>query len=127
MPFAGIADARQRMLNAVSSPLPLELVDQVLDYASYWAHSSITVEWDKIVPKMTNNDSGSISDKIYMRTLPLAVYGTQGDVVLTEKHWTDGEAFHLGAKDSKMKYWFPSRGKHPCRVIEFNLWSSDQG
>jgi len=109
----------------VSKPLPLELIDQILDYASYWAHSSVTVDWDKIIP-----DSEMVEDKMYVRTLPLAVYGTQGDVVLT-KQWKSGsQEFRLGVEDdedSETRDWLPPRGEHPCRMIEFNLWSSDQG
>jgi len=115
----------------VSRPLPVELIDQILDDASYWPHSSVTLEWDAVAA------SGTVSEKqdnMYMRTLPFAIYGTEGDVSLTQEHVRSVgldavEPFHLGMQNSEAERtkWLPPRGGNPCRKIAFQLWSEDQG
>ncbi|KIM83435.1 hypothetical protein PILCRDRAFT_69475 [Piloderma croceum F 1598] len=84
----------------ISRPLPVELIDQILDDASYWPHSSVTLEWDMLTP-----GNAEVQDGMYMRTLPFAVYGTEGNITLTQEHVEH----------------------YPCRKIVFQLWSQDQG
>ena len=120
----------------VSKPLPLELIDQILDEASYWPHSSITLVWPESVPYEKKKPSGTgglfFEDKMYMRTLPFAVYGTEGDMTLTKEDLVESatESFSIGmenGEEAKLGKWLPPRGEHPCRKIVFQLWSKDQG
>ncbi|KAG1754645.1 hypothetical protein EDB19DRAFT_1844684 [Suillus lakei] len=100
-----------------SIPLPDELIDDIIDAASYWAlHIS-----DMLLPMPNGN-----SDMMYMRTLPLAVYGTEGDFLL-DKENLQGEGFVLGGlPPAELEWAAPTRAK-PFRKIEFQLWSHDQG
>lgn len=52
-------------------PLCRELVDVILDEACYWAHSTVEVEY----PVRANIWNGK--DHMYLRTLPLAIPGTE--------------------------------------------------
>jgi hypothetical protein len=122
----------------VSRPLPLELIDQILDDALYWPHSSVTLEWDILTPGNAEDSTSGVNstqDRMYMRTLPFAVYGTEGDITLTHEHvgrvgLGSVEPFHLGIpndEEAESAQWLPPRGEYPCRKIVFQLWSEDQG
>lgn len=101
-----------------SIPLPDELIDNIIDAASYWAHTSLTVNGHTIVR--------ADGEQIYMRTLPLGVYGTEGDFLL-DKENLQGEEFVLGGlPPTELEWAAPARVK-PFRKIEFQLWSHDQG
>lgn len=100
-----------------SIPLPDEIVDDIIDAASYWAHTSLTVN-GRIVARPDG-------DKMYMRTLPLAVYGTEGDFLLDKGNLQD-EGFVLGGLPIELEWAAPTCVK-PFRKIEFQLWSHDQG
>ncbi|KAH7909758.1 hypothetical protein BJ138DRAFT_1136435 [Hygrophoropsis aurantiaca] len=84
--------------------LPIELIDGILDEASYWPHSSLTIAWRDSVPSQRRNSGG---DKMYMRTLPLAIYGTDINIALPARRQYGGE--------------------YPARKVIFELWSKDQG
>jgi len=67
-----------------------------------------------------------------MRTLPLGIPGTEGDFSLVEDNLKDGGAAWMknlileeedGPSCSKLTSTLP----YPCRKIEFQLWSHDQG
>lgn len=125
------------LFGRVSKPLPIEIIDQILDDASYWAHSSVALKWKKKVP----GPDDIVQDKMIMRLLPFAVCGTDGDITLTkdqceEVNWNDLEKYDIGSEDEgeennhaegRSLNWLHPRGEHPCRKIEFNLWSHDQG
>ncbi|KAG2157216.1 hypothetical protein DEU56DRAFT_9150 [Suillus clintonianus] len=100
-----------------SIPLPDELVDDIIDAACYWAHSSITVDRSAVV---------HAGDMMYMRTLPLAVYNTEGDFLLEERGLLE-EGFVLGGLPPTELKWVPPTLAKPFRKIEFQLWSHDQG
>ncbi|KAG1827180.1 uncharacterized protein BJ212DRAFT_1310723 [Suillus subaureus] len=101
-----------------SISLPDELIDDIIDAASYWAHTSLTVNGHIV--------ACADGDKMYMRTLPLAVYGTEGDFLL-DKENLQGEGFVLGGlPPTELEWAAPTRAK-PFRKIEFQLWSHDQG
>jgi hypothetical protein len=101
-----------------SVPLPDELIDDIIDAASYWAHTSLTVDGHTV--------AYAEGDKMYMRTLPLAVCGTEGDFLL-DKENLQGEGFVLGGLPStELEQAAPTRAK-PFRKVEFQLWSHDQG
>ncbi|KAG2349771.1 hypothetical protein BDR05DRAFT_252928 [Suillus weaverae] len=102
----------------LSIPLPDELIDDIIDAASYWAHTSLTVNGSIV--------AHADHDKIYMRTLPLAVYGTEGDFLLDREN-LQGEGFVLSwLPPTELEWAAPIRAK-PFRKIEFQLWSHDQG
>lgn len=119
-------------------PLPVELIDQILDDAEYWARASLELEWDDEVPKTREVADGEVrstefvKNAMYMRTLPFAVYGTEGDVKLTKA--TEATELHLLGMDGTAqcaeamgRTWIPPRGGAPARKIEFQLDSQDQG
>lgn len=124
----------------VSSPLPIELVDEILDLAEYWAHGSVSLLWRDIIPGSRRDDGeyGKIkSDKMYMRLPPLGMYGTDNDLIVDRDHdhtaalgdlYKSDELRGLfGKGKSQKKIWASPRGEHPCRKIMFDIWSHDQG
>lgn len=99
-----------------SPPLPVELVDDILDRAEYWARSSITLQWPDTIPGV-RRDGGNeqiMSDKMYMRMPPLGMVG----VDLVEGYSTSrlSQEVHNNI-----------RSEHPCRKIVFDIRSHDQG
>jgi hypothetical protein len=112
------------------SKLPPELIDRIIEDASYWPHSSVYFERPFTVPFGHVRDGRSIEDAMYMRTLPLGIRGTEGDLRLLPKDFGhDGAActavLELGGPDDHS--WSAPTLLHPCRKIEFQLWSHDQG
>lgn len=112
------------LFTVVSHPLPIELVDQILDEAEYWAHSSVEVE---------DEDSVSISgNKMYMRTMPFALPGTEGDLKVAGTAYV-GALYRragIGAVEvgrAKGMAWLPPRGRNLARKIAFQIESKDQG
>ncbi|KAH7884116.1 hypothetical protein F5I97DRAFT_1813469 [Phlebopus sp. FC_14] len=93
--------------------LPKELVDIILDYASYWTHSSLT-----LVKTASIADGGYM----YLRTLPLAFPNTEGNFIVSNQ-----ELHGSSARSGKLVMRNGLSGTHPCRRIEFQLWSHDQG
>ncbi|KAH7905153.1 hypothetical protein BJ138DRAFT_1165272 [Hygrophoropsis aurantiaca] len=115
------------IFSQTSPPLPIELIDQIIDDASYWPHSSITLTKSAIVP---NYRTGGIQDEMYMRTLPLAVPGVEGSIALSGTEAEDEKSIALGlveGGDPTNGKWLPPRGENPARKIVFKLWSKDQG
>ncbi|KAI6151604.1 hypothetical protein BKA82DRAFT_1001610 [Pisolithus tinctorius] len=98
-------------------PLPYELVDIILDEVCYWAHSTVTVKYPACA------DSWYSPDHMYMRTLPLAIPGTEGDFVFSPQ---EPKEIRLGAGLERSNLSLYHR-LHPCRRIVFELWSHDQG
>jgi hypothetical protein len=127
----------RRYFTLIPQPLPKELVDDILDLASYWAHTSLTFEE---IQSVTARDA-SIVESMYMRALPLAFPNTAGDFTLSARE--------NNSKDPKRKTYTLLREQdptsdefiamapsgqpsnpiaaHPCRKIVFQLWSHDQG
>ncbi|KAH7925690.1 hypothetical protein BV22DRAFT_1128833 [Leucogyrophana mollusca] len=114
----------------IPKPLPVELIDLIIDDASYWPHSSITLDQTRTVPDPRHRKA---KDEMYMRTLPLAVPGVEGHISLMGREVEDGaavKAFVLGMDEGGESYggrWLPPRGEHPCKKIVFQLWSKGQG
>ncbi|KAI5984742.1 hypothetical protein EDC04DRAFT_3149938 [Pisolithus marmoratus] len=98
------------------TPLPTQLVDTILDEAGYWAHSTVTVEY----PACANASNWDSADHMYMRTLPLAIPGTEGDFVFSPQ---EPKQIRLGTGPDLSLY----HRLHPCRRIVYDLWSHDQG
>jgi len=98
----------------------MELVNRIIDDASYWPHSSVTLEsrLDLIPPY----------NKMFMRTLPIGVPGTEGDFSLVRDDFKQNGAawtkkLRLGKADD------PSCSTtllHPCRKVELQFWCRDQ-
>ncbi|KAI6126379.1 hypothetical protein EDD16DRAFT_1825728 [Pisolithus croceorrhizus] len=101
----------------LKKPLCYELVDIILDEACYWAHSTVEVEY----PASADPSIGQ--DRMYLRTLPLAMPGTEGDFVFSPQ---DVKDIRLGPGPGRSNLSVHSR-LHPCRLIVFELWSHDQG
>ncbi|KAH7909751.1 hypothetical protein BJ138DRAFT_1195983 [Hygrophoropsis aurantiaca] len=121
-------------------------------------------------PDIPLNFRSTATDRMHIRTLPLAVRGAEGNFSYWESEFGQGmpkiweengrDEIHedkmkqtrrtrreLCADDEKVagqislggnprtdhdselhaKRWLPPRGKNPCRMIEFQLWSKDQG
>jgi len=112
------------------SKLPAELVDRIVEDASYWPHSSVYFEHPFTVPLRHARNGRKVEDVMYMRTLPLGIRGTEGDLRFLPKDFGhDGAActavLELGGPDDHS--WSAPTLLHPCRKIEFQLWSHDQG
>ena len=111
------------------SKLPAELVDRIVEDASYWPHSSVYFERPFTVPLRHARNGRKVEDVMYMRTLPLGIRGTEGDLRFLPKDFGhDGAActavLELGGPDDHS--WSAPTLLHPCRKIEFQLWSHDQ-
>jgi len=62
-----------------------------------------------------------------MRTLPLGIHGTGGNFSLVENDLRDsGAAWTKKLRVGGLSWPTPTL-LHPCRKIEFQLWSHDQG
>ena len=102
----------------------MELVNRIIDDASYWPHSSVYLERPLTVCSYDPD-----VDKMYMRTLPLCIPGTEGDFSLVKDDFKENGAawtkkLTLGKADDPL---FSRTLLHPCRKIEFQLWSHDGG
>ncbi|OAX33461.1 hypothetical protein K503DRAFT_748708 [Rhizopogon vinicolor AM-OR11-026] len=116
-----------RVKTYLQSKLPPELVDGIIDDASYWPHSSVNFERPFTLPFF--KDGRRVGDAMYMRTLPLGIRGTEGDFSFTEQDFMNGPSWlkklRLGGPDDLS--WSTPSLSYPCRKIEFQLWSHDQG
>ncbi|KAG2342618.1 hypothetical protein BDR05DRAFT_963820 [Suillus weaverae] len=106
----------------------MELIDRIIDDASYWPHSTIYIERPITVPAY--RDGKRTEDGIYIRSLPLGIHGTEGDFRLVEQDFEDGGAawekkWRIGGLDDALPS-APMLSSHPCRKIEFQLWTHDQ-
>jgi hypothetical protein len=115
-----------RVKRYLQSQFPAKFVDRIIDDASYWPHSSIHLERPLTV--IVQQDGKN--DVMYIRTLPLGIRGTEGDFSLVEKDLKDNGAawtkkLRVGGADGPS--WSTPTLPHPCRKIEFQLWSHDQG
>ncbi|KAJ8580918.1 hypothetical protein M405DRAFT_19531 [Rhizopogon salebrosus TDB-379] len=112
----------------LQSKLPTELVDRIIEDASYWPHSSISLERPFVVSFF--KDGRMAEDGMYMGTLPIGIHGAEGDhKLLPEDFCQDGAAWTaalaLGEPDDHS--WSAPTLLRPCRKIEFQFWSSAQG
>ena len=104
----------------MQSAFPMELVNRIIDDASYWPHSSVTLEW--------RLKGFCLYDTMFMRTLPIGVPGTEGDFSFVGDDFNQNGAawtkkLTLGKADN------PSCSTtllHPCRKVEFQFWCRDQ-
>ncbi|KAG2135128.1 hypothetical protein DEU56DRAFT_399535 [Suillus clintonianus] len=108
--------------------LPAELIDRIIDDACYWAHSTVYIGRPFTVP-IYRNGKRSV-DGVYIRSLPLGIRGTEGDIRLVEEDFEDGgvaweKKLQLGGLDDASSS-APTLSSHPCRKIEFQLWCHDQ-
>jgi hypothetical protein len=76
----------------LQSKLPTELVDRIIEDASYWPHSSISLERPFVVSFF--KDGRMAEDGMYMGTLPIGIHGAEGDhKLLPEDFCQDGAAW----------------------------------
>ncbi|KAI9762849.1 MAG: hypothetical protein M4579_000202 [Chaenotheca gracillima] len=99
--------------------LPPELVDLVLDYASYWPHTVTSTKKALKASGGHSNGGGQEghANKICLTTPPLG---------LPLPPSVDGDDLAESTSGS-VQEWIPPRGEHPCRKIVFELSSHDQG
>ncbi|KAI9671232.1 MAG: hypothetical protein M1829_004639 [Trizodia sp. TS-e1964] len=108
--------------------LPIEIVDLILDQACYWASTSVSSSTGVVA---TGARRG-VGDRLVLRTLPL---GYCGDGI--QEHEVGSEhmvvrKLHIPTKTldrvpELADTVVPPRGAHPCRKIEFDIVSHDQG
>ncbi|KAG1855966.1 hypothetical protein F4604DRAFT_1590659, partial [Suillus subluteus] len=108
--------------------LPMELIDKIIDEASYWPHSTIYIERPTTVP--TYKEGKRSDEGIYIRTLPIGVHGTEGEFRFVEKDFEEGGAawekkLRIGGLDDALPS-APMLSTNPCRKIEFQIWTHDQ-
>jgi hypothetical protein len=108
--------------------LPAELIERIIDEGSYWPHSTVYIERPITLP--IYKDGKHSVDGIYIRSLPIGVHGTEGDFRLVEEDFEDGGAawekkLQIGGTDDTLPS-APMLSTHPCRKIEFQLWTHDQ-
>ncbi|OAX36822.1 hypothetical protein K503DRAFT_801725 [Rhizopogon vinicolor AM-OR11-026] len=109
-----------RLKRYLESKLPIELIDRIIDEASYWASSSVYLEPPSTVP--IRRDGKKKEYLLYLRTPPLGIHGTEGDFSFIGKDFEDGGA----AWTKKLLAGHPEDPSptisRPCRKIEFQLW-----
>ncbi|KAG1814316.1 uncharacterized protein BJ212DRAFT_1300631 [Suillus subaureus] len=108
--------------------LPMELIDRIIDEGCYWPHSTVYIERPITVPIYKDGKRSEVG--IYIRSLPIGVHGTEGDFRFVEKDFEDGGAawekkLRIGGLDDTLPS-APVLSTHPCRKIEFQLWTHDQ-
>lgn len=139
------------------SPLPLELIDAIIDLSEYWPHTTTKgfffpgqEEGDQNVNisrrEVTIRAGGLLENKFLLRTLPIGYLPSQGnnnDSSL-EIHPADQWKFSKqrpkplpkdreipqDATEEVLNEWVERsqiRGEHPCKKIVFHLRSHDQG
>jgi len=109
-----------RLKGLLLSKLPVELIDRIIDEASYWASSSVYLEHPP-TPRFCK-DGKKEGCMVYLRSLPLGISGTEGSVSLVEDDFREGGA----AWTKKLKVGCPEdsslMASRPCRKIVFQLW-----
>ncbi|KAI9706559.1 MAG: hypothetical protein M1836_003566 [Candelina mexicana] len=135
--IADVLKVRDILRNPIhGSYLPLEIIDLIIDHASYWPHT--TVEAHSLVAR--GGEPESASNVLCLRTWPLGAQELDEDMVPDWMNTTDSKWWNwrhwaaklgLTTKASNQKNdnptWVPPRGTHPCRKIVFELESHDQG
>lgn len=92
--------------------LPLEIIDMILDLASYWASATFT-------RRTPIRARGKLLENIViLRTMPLGLYCERK---------ADGSYQIHGSADPGSSTWAPPRGLSPFRKVEFHIKSHDQG
>ncbi|KAG2092647.1 uncharacterized protein F5147DRAFT_722013 [Suillus discolor] len=117
-----------RLKRYLQRKLPMELIERIIDEASYWPHSTLYIERPITVPLYREGKRSE--EGIFIRTLPLGVHGTEGEFRILEKDFEAGGAawerkLLLGRLDDTLPS-APMLSSHPCRKIEFQNWTHDQ-
>ncbi|KAI9719581.1 MAG: hypothetical protein M1812_003352 [Candelaria pacifica] len=116
--------------------LPLEIVDLIIDHASYWPHTTVTAY--SLVAVGGGRESAS--NVLCLRTWPLGAERLDAVKTLEEEQTEKGRWWNWDFWATKLRLtteadnqvkdeptWHPPRGTHPCRKIVFELKSHDQG
>lgn len=123
-----VADVLQVKRYLHQRELPVELIERIIDEGCYWPHSTIYIERPRTIP--VYREGKRYEGGIFIRTLPLGVRGTEGDFRIVEKDFEDGgtaweKKMQIGGLDDALPS-TPLSSSHPCRKIEFQLWTRDQ-
>ncbi|RGP68386.1 hypothetical protein FLONG3_8159 [Fusarium longipes] len=125
-----------RIMLTKGTKLPVDVVNIILDFAEYWAHSSNEVDFNlqHQNPLKVNGQSAS-EDKFVLRSYPVGLTGLQGRQALAEilaYDLTEAKPQKL-EKEHEKSYFdglanYPTpRLVHPVRKIVFSIRSKDQG
>ncbi|KAF7899710.1 hypothetical protein EAF00_004046 [Botryotinia globosa] len=139
------------------SPLPLELIDAIIDLSEYWPHTTTTglffpgqEEGDQNVnistQEVTIRAGGPLENKFLLRTLPIGYLPSQANnndsslEIHSEDQWKFSKQIPKplpkdreipeDATEEVFNEWAERsqiRGEHPCKKIVFHLRSHDQG
>jgi hypothetical protein len=93
--------------------LPAEIINIILDYASYWASATFQLDYP-----VQATGSTPFDDVLILRTIPLG---------LSHEENLDGSLHIHGPTKSEVATWAPPRGQNPFRKVEFRISSHDQG
>ncbi|KAK4227513.1 hypothetical protein QBC38DRAFT_477637 [Podospora fimiseda] len=120
------------MLNKAKG-LPIEIIDEVLDYAEYWPSHTVEVNFGEDTPEVVRGKTGfrddAPEDKFILRTPPLALRKRGGlplhrmplEPKMLAGEWSSEDFL------AKSKSPVSASSNHPCRRIVFTLVSHDQG
>ncbi|TGO90686.1 hypothetical protein BPOR_0055g00290 [Botrytis porri] len=139
------------------SPLPLELIDAIIDLSEYWPHTTTKgfffpgqEDGDQSLNisrrEVTIRAGGPLENKFLLRTLPIGYLPSPGNIKVSslEIHSEDQWKFSKqipkflpkdreipqDATEEVLTKWAERsqiRGEHPCKKIVFHLRSHDQG
>lgn len=133
----------------LSSKLPTELIDILLDLAEYWPHTSSILDMTTRVyhdhmrygsygrgPKTWWHNRSSTPEMrrewketgFVMRTPPLGLRCVQSDDrrKAYRQSWSASFARRNKNKDSEVSDWLPPRGRHPARAVLFEILSREE-
>ncbi|PCD46419.1 hypothetical protein AU210_001826 [Fusarium oxysporum f. sp. radicis-cucumerinum] len=125
-----------RIMLTKGKKLPPGVVDVILDFAEYWAHSSNEVDYiaEHSSPLRVNGQSPS-ENKFLLRSFPVGLTGIQGKKALAEVLAYDlNEAKpaplkteHDASYFAKLADYPTPKLLHPVRKVVFTIRSKDQG
>ncbi|CVK84899.1 uncharacterized protein FMAN_01823 [Fusarium mangiferae] len=125
-----------RIMLTKGKKLPPGVVDVILDFAEYWAHSSNEVDYiaEHSSPLRVNGQSPS-ENKFLLRSFPVGLTGIQGKKALAEVLAYDlNEAKpaplkteHDASYFTKLADYPTPKLLHPVRKVVFTIRSKDQG
>ncbi|PQE33660.1 ankyrin repeat protein [Rutstroemia sp. NJR-2017a WRK4] len=125
------------------SPLPLELIDAIVDLAEYWPHTSTTLSQDR--QETYVRAGGDDENRFMLRSFPIGFPDYKNDAEgeyqivpkdqasypsVAPKPWPKEREVPQDATAEVINKWTHvsrPKGEHPCRKIVFKIKSRDQG
>ncbi|ESZ96588.1 hypothetical protein SBOR_3090 [Sclerotinia borealis F-4128] len=130
------------------SPLPLELIDTILDLSEYWPHTTTAFPLSSHQEPTINREiivraGGAGEDRLILRSLPIGCIKGNNDQAFQmpsenqtqyftqeRKPWPKDREIPQNATEEVLKKWAETsqiRGGFPCKKIVFRIKSHDQG